>query len=260
MLPPIRIAAAFALATLPSISIGGCSSTGKGGGSNTEPCGTTTHRISVFGGPGDTRATLADITGDGRPDVVSIRDVGPSSYQLEVGDGGQSARVGLPGEASYLVSLGTVDLDADGQGDLALGLLWHNRVLVFRGPLADDLDEGDAFLSIAGPPDDGGLAPLYGSAVLVADVNGDGARDVVVSSPAEREEGCLGQLAPRVYLGPFVAGSTRDEMAVTAMLAGPMGCLGESLSCTDDGFSATAVPTTVCYSFPLGSDEPVTCP
>lgn len=254
MIPSIRITAPFAVSVL-GMTVPGCGDAPA----TPQPCGATVKWISAYSEPGLSTTTVDDVTGDDRPDAVSVNKVSASSYRMDVEDGA-AARIHLPGELAFLVSPGAVDLDADGQRDLILGLPWHNRVLVFRGPVTGELGDTDAFLSIAGPPYDGGLAPLYGTAVLVADVNLDGSRDIVATSPAEREEGCFGQLPPRVYLGPFAAGTTLDETNVALLLPGPMGCLGERMACTDGGFSASAVPAAACYSFPLGSDEPVTCP
>jgi hypothetical protein len=203
---------------------------------------------------------LFDLTGDAQPDPVQILTSAPQQYRLAIGDP-VAAQVTLTGASAFLASVGAADVNVDGQRDLVVGLLWERRAFVILGPLTGDLDDGDAFVSIAGPPANGGLEPLFGAAVLVGDVNLDGARDVVVTAPAEREESCEGQLPPRVHLGPFIAGEQRDEDDVDVLLAGPLSaCLGEELACTDAGLRASVDQGAVCYTYPLTTDEPTACP
>ncbi len=207
--------------------------------------------------PARTGSTLFDLTGDAEPDAVRIVEVATSQYRLDVGEP-VVARIALPGDSAYLASIGATDANLDGQRDLVMGLLWERRAFVILGPLAGDLDGDDMFVSITGPTDNG-LEPLFGSAVLIDDVNLDGARDIVVSAPAEREESCAGQLAPRVHLGPFAAGEQRDDADADLLLAGPMNCLGEQLTCTNGGMRASVRTTGACYTYPLTTDDPASC-
>jgi hypothetical protein len=217
-------------------------------------CGATGGLVSAFADV--PTVMIGDVTGDGAADAVTVAVAGEGQYRLDVG---QVASVALPESEAFLIAAGAADLDGDGRGDLVIGLPWLNRVRVWRGPLHGQLDAGDAALTIEGPPRDGGLAPLYGTAVLIADVDGDGARDVVVSAPAEREEGCLGQLAPRVHRGPFAAGAVVTEADVDLLLDGPTACLGEELACGAGRLEASANGGPVCYRFPITSPTPTGC-
>jgi hypothetical protein len=219
-------------------------------------CAATTVRLYAFGGMDEVSATIADVTGDGVDDVVTIFDLGNSSYRVEIGEPAVAELI-LP---HYLLSVGAADLDADGQNDLVIGALWADQVQVFRGPLAGDVS-GSAMLTINGPDNDG-LALLMGAAVLVADVNGDGTRDLVVTAPAEAEEACAGTELPRVYLGPFAAAAVLEEEDVDFRLNGPgaFSCLGETASCTALGLELSARPDPVCYEFPVPPADPRPCP
>lgn len=236
-------------------ALAACSGDG-GPGPGAAACGATGEAISPFGDHAS--VVVGDVTGDAADDAVTVASAGEGAYRLDVAG---AATIALPDSEAFLVVAGAADLDADGRADLVLGFPWQNRVLVFRAPLAGALTTADAALTIHGPPRDGGLAPLYGAAVLVTDVDADGDRDVVVSAPAEREEGCLGQLAPRVHLGPFARGATVTEAEVDLLLDGPpRACLGEALACTAGGLEVSAVGGPTCYAFPLASPAPSACP
>lgn len=218
-------------------------------------CAATSARLYAFD-PEEASASIGDVTGDGLDDVVTVIAQDDDAYRIEVGAPPVAEFV----VADYLFSVGAGDLDGDGHNDLILGALWANQVQVFRGPVTDN---PTPLLTINGPTDPGGLAPLMGSAVLVTDVNGDQVVDLVITAPAEGEEACAGTQPPRVYLGPFSTGAELGEGEVDLRLEGPkeFSCLGETATCTADGFELSAIPTTVCYALPLSGDaSPGPCP
>ena len=234
-----------------------------GGGGGVEPpppasCATTEEGINGYWDM--PVVTIADVTGDGPTDVVAV--VGPgmaARFDLEVGE---PVVAMLSGFDNFL-ALGSADLDDDGQGDLIVGEPWEVRVRIYRGPLAGALAATDAHLTIEGPAVEGDLASWMGAAVAVVDLNDDGARDVLVTAPAEREEGCTGTQAPRVYFGPFAPGAQLSEDDVDLRLGDvdPIGsCLGEAIHCLDGAVRLSSDDTPSCWSFPVVGPEPSACP
>lgn len=220
-------------------------------GTRAPACAATTSVLYPFEGPARSSAVIGDVTGDGADDRVTIVD-DAGAYRLDVGEP-VAARIALRGDSAYLASVGRVDLDGDGRGDLIVGLPWHDRVLVFRGPLAGALDETAATLTYQSAGNGvGALSAQVGAAALVADVDLDGARDLVVGAPAEREEVCAGQLPLRVLRGPFADGVVLADADAIDLAADPAHrCVGEQLECTAAGFRASHETGWIDYAVPI---------
>ncbi|MFO0665411.1 MAG: VCBS repeat-containing protein [Polyangiaceae bacterium] len=212
--------------------------------------------------PAKRSTMLIDLTGDMVPDSVAIVKVGQSEHRLDVGAPAVASITGIDGP-SWWLAVGTIDVNGDGQMDLGVGVPWDNRVHVFYGPLVGDHSWQSADLVISGPPN-AGLAPLMGISFASTDVNGDGYRDLVVTSPGEGEEGCLGFQPGRIYYGPFASKETRDEQNVSARLArhpnSAKGCIGEKTECSVNGLKVASTIDAVCYPLPLTGQAPMACP
>jgi len=185
-------------------------------------------------------ATIGDVSGDGVPERARVV---PGSLEL-----GPGLYVGLSPAAEYDLRVLVADLDADGRPDLLLGSPRDDLVEVFLGPITASRGWGAADLVFQGG-NPGGLSHMFGSALVVADLTGDGVPDLLVTSPSEREEASGGEQPPRVFPGPFASG---ESWSIDAGF--PLGgtvpfmprCVGESSRCVDGGFQ---LPTGPCVEY-----------
>lgn len=166
------------------------------------------------------RVAVGDLDGDGVDDAVggaANDDAGAADAggALAWGARGQVARVTGDEPGAYLgIAVAAADLDGDGVDDLVLGGSGEGTgndgagdVLVFAGPLADDVFPADAVLHLAGSGTD-----HLGNAVAAGeDLDGDGYLDLAAAAYWESS------LSPRggavyVFAGP-IAGSEAPASA-----------------------------------------------
>lgn len=169
---------------------------------------------------------IGDITGDGISDWVE-REPGGRVYRLFAGPWPGVAWASFEtAEAPLSIRWFTGDLNADGFGDVAVARFWTANVDVWFGPIARDaqlaLETPDLALSSTHE----GASDMFGSAVLIADVTGDGNQDLVVGAPGEGEEACAATKDIAVWPGPLARGTAVREDAPLAIPAAPFTCLG----------------------------------
>ncbi len=139
----------------------------------------------------------ADLDGDGRDELVVSAPEWPAGerrgrvHVLDAAAGTLAdARFVLDGDApdAFLGrSLAVADLDGDGVRDLVVGVPGSDgpgRVLLFRGPLDGHATAADADRSWSGI----GLHDAAGFAITVADLDADGAPDLVIGAPRHGAE------------------------------------------------------------------------
>jgi len=123
---------------------------------------------------GPVAVIVADVNGDGHPDIIVANDsAGTVSVLLNHGDGSFAASVTYPA-GSEPVALAMADLDGDGFPDLVVADLSGDSVQVL-------LNEGDG--SFAAP-----MSETVGSqpvALTLADLDGDGHVDIVVADQGD---------------------------------------------------------------------------
>ena len=131
---------------------------------------------SFSAGPGSYASTVADLNGDGAPDVVVANDGDATiSVLLADGNGGFANRVvyNLPGGSYSTYSLASADLNGDGEPDILAADGVDGAVLVF-------LNDGRGNL-LAPTSYSDGTGQYTGYAIQLADVNGDGKPDVIAA-------------------------------------------------------------------------------
>lgn len=212
-------------------------------------CATST-LIFAFG---EAQTAIGDVTGDGQADQISVDQM----MRVQIGD---AAHLQL---TEVFLAVGRVDLDGDGQGDLALSMPWQDHFVVFKGPVAGELHLDDATLHIKGRGQNGEISQLMGLAFAVGDLNGDQVVDVLLTAPAEQEEACFGTELPRFFPGPFEPGARLVSAEATSRLDGQVlgTCVGEAIECLPDRLVLASASEDWCYDLPLdGEDAPVDCP
>jgi len=147
-----------------------------------------------LGGYGPTSVAIADLNGDGKPDLVLTQGGGGSNNQGLVtilfgkGDGTFNPPVHLDSGAGFATSVAVADVDGDGKLDLVVANCSGTAQpgscpdQVSDGVVAVFLGKGNGTFQAPTTYDSGGAQAL---SVAVADVNLDGKPDVLVGNGCE---------------------------------------------------------------------------
>jgi len=168
---------------------------------------------------GNNVASGGDLNGDGLDDLIVSRTFFTNSYRpadVLVLDGPlptgsytardlSIGRVYVDQSISYTSTQPGGDLDNDGYGDLLVSdhsfSDTDDRVAVFLGPIANDMELGSAAASIQG--DGIGFEPSY----RVGDLDGDHLPDLVVGAPEGRTSGGDSAGVVNILYGPIPTGT-----------------------------------------------------
>jgi Bacterial Ig-like domain (group 3)/FG-GAP-like repeat len=158
------------------------------------------------GGFGSSEVTIADVNGDGNPDLLVANRCNPKgctsydqSHEVGVllgrGDGTFRSVVGYASGGVGADSVTAIDLNGDGKLDLVV----ENQCMMANCPFASDsivgvlLGNGDGTFQAAMSYDTGGM---LARGLTVADVNGDGKPDLIMTGFCnENSVGCGSALA-----------------------------------------------------------------
>jgi len=139
----------------------------------------------VLNSPGASQVAIADMNGDGLPDLVSA-DFGVSLF-LQTSPGTFAAPIGLYSGGANWVAVG--DLNGDGAPDVALTDSVGVKVLMHTGAASSTTYAAPAAVFTQTT----NLNVVGGNIIAIADVNGDGLNDLVITDP-----GPTGGAAPTV--------------------------------------------------------------
>jgi hypothetical protein len=116
---------------------------------------------------------VGDLTGDGKPEIVTANGVGTATLVVNQGNG-QFTRTDLPaGRQPSAVALG--DVTGDGKPDIIIANQDSASATLFAG------DGAGTFAARIEIP-----VGIHPSAISIADVTGDGRPDLVIANPNEK--------------------------------------------------------------------------
>jgi FG-GAP-like repeat/FG-GAP repeat len=141
----------------------------------------------VLNSPGASQVAIADMNGDGLPDLVSA-DFNVSLF-VQSSPGTFAAPISLYAGGANWVALG--DLNGDGAADVALTDAVSVKVLMHTGAASSTTFA--APVTVFTPTPNANV--IGGSVIAIADVNGDGLNDLVITDP-----GPTGGMSPAVFV------------------------------------------------------------
>jgi hypothetical protein len=156
-------------------------------------------------GSGPVLVTVADVNGDGKPDLVTANQGGPTvSVLLGNGSGAFAAKTDFATENNPY-SVAVADVNGDGKPDLVTANPNYDTVSVLLGTGSGAFAAKTDFAT--------GAVPRY---VAVGDVNGDGKLDLVTANPGNNTVSVLlgdgsGAFAPK---SDFTAAGNPNSVAV----------------------------------------------
>ena len=195
--------------------------------------GNGTFRPAVSYGSGGYQASwvaVADVNGDGRPDLVVANQCASSSdcangtigVLLQNADGSFQTAVSYGSGGYYAYSVGVSDVNRDGKPDLVVANQCASNVNCANGIVGVLLGNGDGTFQPAVTYSSGGE---FAFSVAIGDVNGDGKPDVLIAneyaSTANQSNGTVAVLLGNVdgtFQPAFTYGSG-GKYAYTAALA-----------------------------------------
>jgi hypothetical protein len=132
------------------------------------------------GGSNPDSVAVADVNGDGKPDIVVANngDIATVDVLLGNGDGTFQTAVTYGTGATYAYSVAVADVNGDGKPDILVAN-WCSNGGCESGTVSVLLGNGDGTFQTAVTYGTGGI---YADSVAVADVNGDGKLDVVAGN------------------------------------------------------------------------------
>jgi hypothetical protein len=168
---------------------------------------------------GASQVAIADMNGDGMPDLVSA-DFQVSLF-LQTSPGVFGSPIGLYPDGANWVALG--DLNGDGIPDIALTDNVGVKVLFHTGAAGETTYAAPVSVFTQTPNNN-----LYGAnLVAIADVNGDGFNDLVITDPGP--SGCTAPTVSVLLQNPAAPG----QFAAPVSYATPGACVAESIVVTD---------------------------
>ena len=130
---------------------------------------------ATFEHPCPVAIAIADLNGDGTPDIVTGNDACDTSSVL-LGNGDATFTTAQSYAAGNCHTVAVADLDGDDIADVVTGSYEHSKLWFWRGT-------GDGtFVATEGID----ISPALGTGVAVADVNNDGAADLVLGFTGQR--------------------------------------------------------------------------
>ena len=148
------------------------------------------------GGYGGYSIAVADVNGDGHPDLLVANECAASNCQnggvgvlLGNGDGTFQSAVSYNSGGYFAISLAVADVNGDGKPDLLVAHSCLSSSACSNGTVSVLLGNGDGTFQAAVSYNSGGY---LARALAVADMNGDGIPDLVVGNYCASSSGCNG--------------------------------------------------------------------